>query len=530
MTQLDFDMTVFVILCLLYFAASHIGLYRFFEKLEVPGWKSLVPFYSVWIALDLIRKPKWWIIFYYVPFVGFVVWMGIIVEFIKRTGRFDFKDHALGVVFTGIYLPYLTFQKEFELISLEEVKAHKKSKSREWVDAITFAVVAATIIRTLYFEAFTIPTSSLEKTLLVGDFLFVSKISYGARIPNTPLSFPFAHHTLPLTNTVKSYLEWIKLPYYRLPGLGEVKRNDLVVFNFPAGDTVALNAQNQVYAQLVRDYGAKALQEGSGFSQVLGPMEFGEVVARPVDKRENYIKRCVGIPGDKLEVIDSRLVINDKDAYVPKNLQFNYRVSAEGRGFLKKELLDRDITTEFDPYTGNVRQINEYGDFLMTLTERSKAKLQQFSNVRSIEKLITKKGYKSVRKNEIFPNSPNYDWSVDNFGPITIPAAGATVDLTLDNLPIYRKIISTYEGNDIKVADGMIYINDVQATSYTFKMNYYFLMGDNRHNSQDSRFWGFVPEDHVVGKAVFIWLSLDPNKSFLGKIRWDRLFTVIDHS
>jgi len=523
-------MTLFITLCILYFAATHIGFYLFFEKLGEDGWKSLIPFYGTWVILETIQKPKWWILFYYVPFVGFVVWMGIIVEFLKRADKFSFRDHAIGVIFAGIYLPYLGFKKDLKLISLEDVKSYKKSKTREWVDAITFAVVAATIIRTLYFEAFTIPTSSLEKTLLVGDFLFVSKISYGARIPNTPLSFPFAHHTMPLTSTLKSYLEWIKLPYYRLPSLGEVKRNDLVVFNFPAGDTVALNAQNQVYAQLVRDYGEKAMKEGSGFSNILGPQEFGEVVVRPVDKRENYIKRCVGIPGDTLSVVDSKLYINHKLAYVPKNLQYNYRVSAKGRGFLKKDLLEKDITTEFNPNTGDLYKISDYGEYQMTLTERSKGRLSQFPNVKSIDKMITKKGYRSARNNEIFPNDARYDWSVDNFGPIVLPKQGLTIQLNLENLPVYKKAISTYEGKDLKVENGIIYIDDQAVDSYTFSMDYYFMMGDNRHNSQDSRFWGFVPEDHVVGKAVFIWMSLDPNKSFLNKIRWNRLFTVIDHS
>jgi signal peptidase I len=523
-------MTTFLILCLLYFLATHIGFYLFFEKMGMPGWKALVPFYGTYLLLKRINKPMWWIAFYYIPFVGFIIWMGMLTELYKMAGKFGYWEHLFGVIFAGIYLPYLGKQEGLKLLSPEEVKKHKKTPGREWADAITFAVIAATIIRTFYFEAFTIPTSSLEKTLLVGDFLFVSKVSYGARVPNTPLSFPFAHHTLPLTKTTKSYLEWIKLPYYRMWGLSEVKRNDLVVFNFPAGDSVALNLQNQVYDQLVRSLGREFV-----FSDRINPNTgeevFGDIISRPVDKRENYIKRCVAVPGDVLEIKDSKLIINEKDAYVPEYLQFNYAVTVKDYGFKVEELIEKDITTEFNPNTGDLIRLSDYGEFQMTLTEENKRKLSNFPNVKSIEKIVRHRG-EGNDELEIFPNDRQYDWNVDNFGPLRIPAKGDKIELNRLTLPMYADIITTYEGNTLDVQGDKIFINGTATDSYTVQMDYYFMMGDNRHNSQDSRFWGFVPEDHIVGKAVFIWLSLDPNvdlfsSKFYKKVRWNRLFSII---
>lgn len=351
----------------------------------------------------------------------------------------------------------------------------KKSPTREWVDAIVFAVVAATFIRMFTIEAYTIPTSSMEKSLLIGDFLFVSKMSYGPRIPNTPLSFPFAHHTLPLTKNTKSYLDWIKWDYKRLPGFGKIKNNDVVVFNYPMEDF------------------------------------------RPVDKRENYIKRCIAIPGDTLLIVDKQVFLNSEANLNPPKMQFAYNVKTDGTGFNPKILKKLDIT-EGSPVTN-------LGEWSLRMTKDVAEKVEEFDNVLGVEESNMKEG---VFADYIFPHTPAYPWNVDNFGPLVIPKKGATVELNAKNLPIYERVITIYEGNKLETSGGKIMINGQETTSYTFTMDYYFMMGDNRHNSADSRFWGFVPEDHVVGKAVFIWLSLDKNESFFKKIRWSRLFSFIN--
>ena len=356
-------------------------------------------------------------------------------------------------------------------------KQKKKSELRSWFDAILFAVIAAHILRTFILEAYTIPTSSMEKSMLVGDFLFVSKVAYGPRVPMTPLAFPLVHHTMPLVGG-KSYSESIKIPYHRMKGLGDIKRNDCVVFNWPA-----------------------------------------EKLGRPIDKKENYVKRCVGIPGDTLELINSKLFVNNSPQEELNGMkkQWHYDVSTKGTSLNPKILLEKYDITE----GGYGRNRNEYN---LTLTEANRDALLSFSNVSKVEKRIENKG---VYAEYIFPHDKKFKWNIDNFGPIIIPKSGDTITINTENLSIYKDIITRYENNRLEIIDNEIYINDKLTKTYTFEMNYYWMIGDNRHNSADSRFWGFVPEDHIVGKALFIWMSWDKNATGLKKIRWDRLFRSV---
>jgi signal peptidase I len=349
----------------------------------------------------------------------------------------------------------------------------------------------------------------MEKSLLVGDYLFVSKVAYGPKTPNTPLSFPFVHNTLPMTRTTKSYVEWIKRPYRRMKGFGKIKNNDIVVFHFPEGDTVALNLQNQSYYQLVRTYGRQRIWDD--------PQNFGKVIARPVDKRENYIKRCIGIPGDEIAMKKGELTVNGKPVEHFKGLQHNYIVSTNGTS-INPKALDRLHISNAD------RTVFSTERYVFPLTETNVEELRKFNNITAVEKIIKEPGEGDPA---VFPSDDNFEWNVDNFGPLTIPAKGETVSLTVENLALYKRIIDVYEDNDLRTENNIIYINGEETSSYTFKMDYYWMMGDNRHNSADSRFWGFVPEDHIVGKASFIWLSLDKDKSFISKIRLRRMFRSI---
>ncbi len=379
----------------------------------------------------------------------------------------------------------------------------------EWVDAIIFAVIAATFIRSFFIEAYTIPTPSMEKSMLVGDFLFVSKTSYGPRVPETPLSFPFVHHTLPLTKNTPSYSTLIKNDYRRLTGFGNIERDDVVVFNFPEGDTVASNFPADSYYSLCRSFGRDAVLKNK--------RQFGDILVRPVDKCENYIKRCVAIAGDKLEIIDGQVYVNGEKQTPIQGVQYKYLVQTNGSGISRKTWSELDVAKRDYEQFGS-------GPYQVPLTEEAAKKLSEIPIVTEVRQLTFPS---SAWDKNVFPFSQKHPWNVDNYGPLSIPKKGETIELSINNLPLYHRIITAYEHHDLKVDGNNIYIDGQIATSYTFSLNYYWMMGDNRHNSADSRYWGFVPETHIVGKAVFIWLSLDAEKGFPANVRWSRLFSKV---
>ncbi|MDN5203257.1 signal peptidase I [Fulvivirgaceae bacterium BMA10] len=354
-------------------------------------------------------------------------------------------------------------------------QAKPKSKVREWVDAIVFAVVAATLIRWIFLEAFTIPTPSMENSLLVGDFLFVSKVHYGARTPKTPLQVPLTHQKIWRTE-IPSYLTWIQLPQFRLPGISDVERNDVVVFNYP--------------------------------------VEF----EHPTDLKTNYIKRCVGVPGDELKIIDTQVYINGESLNNPPEMEFSYFVKTKER--INDRVFKRCNIWDYS------LDVAGGGYLVKGATPESAEKLRGFSFIEDVQLIKYTEGRS---EGGIYPKSSIYKWNRDFYGPIKIPAEGETIELDQENINKYSFVIENYEGNDnVEVKDNALFIDGEKQDKYTFKQNYYFMMGDNRHNSLDSRYWGFVPEDHVVGKALFIWLSLDKNESFFKKIRWNRFFKGIE--
>ena len=419
----------------------------------------------------------------------------------------------------------------------------KKSKNKTvltvmgWVDAIVFALVAVYFVNLYFFQNYVIPSSSLEKSLLVGDYLFVSKMSYGARIPQTPLHMPLTQHTLPVFNC-KSYLEWIQWDYKRVGGLGTVQLNDIVVFNFPAGDSVATAIPADDLYRMSYDAG-KQLSQPVDMSRLTleqqrqvfeyyyaagrkyineNPQLYGKVIARPVDRRENYVKRCVGLPGQTLEIKDRIIYLDGKPNKEPDNVQYRYIVRTKGR-------LPEDLCHELGISQEDLMMYYaEESVYNLPLTEKAKAALLARKDI-----VVSIENMPDEPVDGLYPVNKVTGWTLDNYGPIWIPKKGETIDLTLDNLPMYERPIHAYEGNSIDVKDGKIYINGQETTRYTFKMDYYWMMGDNRHNSADSRFWGFVPEDHIVGKPIFIWLSLDQDRDWLdGKVRWNRLFKFVD--
>ncbi len=406
-----------------------------------------------------------------------------------------------------------------------------------WVDALVFALVAVYFINLFFFQNYVIPSSSLEKSLLTGDYLFVSKVSYGPRIPETPLTMPLTQHTLPVINC-KSYIEWPQWDYRRVKGLGQVELNDIVVFNYPAGDTLVSNEQYQAadYYQMCYSFGSQLLAYQPDFTRMTpqeqydwfamvyatgrkyiidNPSTYGKVMTRPVDRRENYVKRCVGLPGQTLQIKNRIVYLDGKPNKEPDNVQYTYYVK------LNQPIPD-DLMEELGISMEDLTSLNQSG--YMPLTKRAHDALMRRKDIVQSITLNT-----DTITGDIYPLNAATGWTRDNYGPVWIPKKGATVKLDMQNIAVYERPIRVYEGNDLQVKDGKIFINGKQADRYTFKMDYYWMMGDNRHNSADSRYWGFVPEDHIVGKPIFIWWSSDPDRGGFSGIRWNRLFRLVDN-
>ncbi len=563
---------IFLVLILV----SFFGLSKLFTKAGLESWKAWIPVYNFFVLSKLLGKPTWWCLIMIVPGVNILMYGVYGFNVARAFNKPSNSDLLFASILPYIFFVKLGFDNTAKFVGLSKFTIEPSKIIKNWVDPIIFAVIAASIIRGYFIEAFTIPTSSLEKSLMVGDFLFVNKFAYGPKIPQTPLSFPFAHHTLPLSETKKSYLEWIKLPYFRLPGFGSVKNNDIVVFNYPDGDTVLLNFQDRSYYQVVRDLTQDMKAEGRRIDSTrsdkfyekmardylsnpnydLQGRKVGNIVARPVDKREHYVKRCVGIAGDNLSVIDGEVYINNQKQQMPEKAQHYYHVKTTNKLFGEiietpqkfYSLSNLQLLDELDIYADEAvrERLIENGDtttYFLNMPASTVEKVKLLPGVVSVTKYIQgKKEYASG----IFPHNSSYQWNNDNFGPLLIPKKGMTLPIDTHNICLYEKILNTYDDGIHQVTKNgaQVLYDGKPITSYTFKQDYYFMMGDNRHNSADSRSWGMVPYDHVVGSPFFVWFSMkyaDKNlisgKSVLssltknskeGKFRWERFLCYVD--
>ena len=523
----------FIAVQLIHFA----GTWKLYQKAGKQAWHALIPIYNAIVLMEIIRRPKWWVILLFIPIINLMMFPVIWVETLRSFGKNSAKDTALGIISFGLYTyvanydPTTVYEKDRSLVP--------KTWFGEWVSAILFAIIAATLVHNYFIQPYIIPTGSLEKTLLIGDFLFVSKFHYGARTPTTAISFPMVHDTIPFIKS-KSYVDFPQLPYFRLPGFKNVQRNEIVVFSWPA-DTV-------------RQFFVK--EKG---------------VRKPIDKKSNYVKRCVGIPGDTLEVVNGFVHINGKQSILPERAKTQYvhyaynakgvssrKLNEEGiKDFTRKYRIENITQQTYDEILPFIhgRISNDINNFIVItppaglppkligelrlsvkeILEPSKeliltiAEAKLLNEKQVFDSLIRKISKVKTPNTSLFPNSLPYDWNEDNFGPIILPKAGVSVNLNEGNLPLYKKIIREYEKNSLDLQEGRILINGEETNRYTFKQDYYWMMGDNRHRSEDSRYWGFVPENHIVGKPVLVWFSIEGINDGIRnwRIRWDRVMTTV---
>ncbi len=531
------DVTQWILFILLVQVIHFLGTWKLYKIAGRKPWEAAIPIYNAVVLMKIINRPAWWVILLFIPIINLLMFPVIWVETVRSFGRNSLVDTWLAILSLGFYIYYVNYA--LEVTHIKDRSLHPKSSSGEWVSSIVFAVVAATLVHTYFIQPYVIPTGSLERTLRIGDLLFVSKFHYGARTPMTTIAAPMVHDTLPGLG-IRSYLKKPQLPYFRLPGFTKVDRNDIVVFSWPA-DTVR-----------------------AFFKKEAG-------VVKPIDKKSNYVKRCVGLPGDSLEIRDGfvyidgeQLVLSDraKPQYdymlyarngVSSRLLLDVGVSEFNRTYVAQSLNPQQLmalrSAGFVVYGQNnppviltdskgipaevirglglsLREITDR-ERQATLTDEMAAELRANSQIDSVVKILEPKGAPGYN---IFPQSPDYPWNNDNFGPIFIPAKGSTVALNVKVLPLYKKIIRDYEGNTIGVSGNQVLVNGEVAREYTFKQDYYWMMGDNRDHSEDSRTWGYVPENHIVGTPIFIWLSFDNFNEGIAnwKPRWDRIFTTVN--
>jgi signal peptidase I len=473
----DFTFISTLLFFIIWYVLQSVAYYKFFEKAGQPGWAGLIPIYNYYIHINLVGRPKYWVLLLFVPVVNFFIALTIHLDLLKSYNKFTYLDQVLGVILAPFYMVYVAYSDTQYEGKATEMPKKPKTMGKEWMEAIVFAVFAATFIRWVFMEAYVIPTPSMEKSLLVGDFLFVSKINYGPRTPKTPLQVPLTHAKIWGTE-LPSYIDALQLPQYRLPSLSKVERNDVVVFNYPP--------------------------------------EF----QHPKDLRTHYIKRCVAVAGDIIEVKKGLVYINGVKGIDPAFMQHRYFI--ETNQVIRDRIFSSYGIWEYGPAIMQ-NGTKGYGAFMTAETASEIGTLDfvksinvQFMNADDIEP-------------RIFPNAKYYPWNADNFGPLEIPKKGLTIIVDENSLAKYGSTIKNYEDlQDVEISIETLSVSGEKIKTYTFKKDYYFMMGDNRHNSEDSRYWGFVSEDFVVGEASFIWMSLDDQASFLNKIRWSRLMKGID--